>query len=192
MDSNTLLCNINRECIQTTPSKVCAPNDTAATRMKAIALNRMQNEFDRRVSMSFDEIEQEIDVSLKRLNDSVFRKRILNDILLQRYNEYAYSLGQRVVEIEHTESPYEPLRRMIMGQSDFVKRQTDIIRFVELFTREPMIDKNEEQYWLRRLFNTTTITKHSTLCVLNMANLAEMGIVSSINIRITFYAKSIL
>ena len=148
VDSNTLLCDISRECIQTTPSKVCAPTDTAATRMKVIALNRMQNEFDRRVSMSFEEIEQEIDTSLKRLNESVFRKRILSDIIAQRPNDYAYSLGQRVVEIEHTESPFEPLRRMIMGQTDFVKRQTDIIRFVEIYAREPMTDKNEEQYWM--------------------------------------------
>ena len=148
VDSNTLMCDISRECIQTTPSKVCTSTDTAATRMKVIALNRMQDEFSRRVSMSFEEIEQEIDTSLKRLNDSVFRKRILNDILSQRHNDYAYSLGQRAVEIEHTESPHEPLRRMIMSQTDFVKRQSDIIRFVEVFAREPMLDKNEEQYWL--------------------------------------------
>lgn len=148
VDSNTLMCDISRECIQTTPSKVCMSTDTAATRMKVIALNRMQNEFDRRLSMSFEEIEQEIDASLKHLNESVFRKRILDDILSQTYNDYAYSLGQRVVEIEHTESPYEPLRRTIMSQTDFVKRQYDIIQFVELFAREPMTDKNEEQYWM--------------------------------------------
>lgn len=147
VDSNTLLCDINRECIQTTPSKVCAPTDTAATRMKAITMNRMLSEFDRRVSMSFEEIEQEIDASLIQLNQRVFRKRILSDILTQRHNDYAYSLGKRMIEIEHTESPHEPLRRMIMSQTDFVKRQTDIIRFVEIYAREPMTDKNEEQYW---------------------------------------------
>jgi hypothetical protein len=35
-----------------------------------------------------------------------------------------------------------------MSQTDFVKKQSDIIQFVEMYTREPMLDKNEEQYWL--------------------------------------------
>ena len=148
VDSNALFCDISRECIQTTPSKVCASTDTAAMRMKAINLNRMQNEFDRRVSLSLEEIQTSIDTSLKHLNNNVFRKRILANVLTQKFNDYAVSLGKRAVTIEHTESPYEPLRRMIMSQTDFVKKQSDIIRFVELYTREPMLDKNEEQYWL--------------------------------------------
>jgi hypothetical protein len=116
--------------------------------MKVITMNRMLNEFDRRVNMSLEDIEREIDTSLKQLNDRVFRKRVLSTIVNQKYNDYAVYLGKRMVEVEHTESPYEPLRKMIMGQSDFVKKQSDIIRFVENYTREPMIDKNEEQYWL--------------------------------------------
>ena len=148
IDNNTLLCNLERECIQTTPSKVCAPNDTAAMRMKAIAANRMLKEFDHRLSLSLEEIEKNIDTSVERLNVSLFRKRILNEVLERKYNDYAVSLGKRAVQVENVESPYEPLRRMIMSQGDFVKRQTDIVRFVEHFTREPMLSQNEEQYWM--------------------------------------------
>ncbi|NBS84929.1 MAG: hypothetical protein EBS59_09615, partial [Verrucomicrobia bacterium] len=100
------------------------------------------------MSLSLEEIQTSIDTSLKHLNNNVFRKRILANVLTQKFNDYAVSLGKRAVTIEHTESPYEPLRRMIMSQTDFVKKQSDIIRFVELYTREPMLDKNEEQYWL--------------------------------------------
>jgi hypothetical protein len=148
IDNNTLLCNLEKECIQTTPSKVCASNDTAAMRMKAIAANRMLKEFDHRLSLSLEEIEKNIETSVERLNVSLFRKRVLNEVLERKYNDYAVSLGKRAVQVENVESPYEPLRRMIMSQGDFVKRQTDIVRFVENFTREPMLLQNEEQYWM--------------------------------------------
>jgi hypothetical protein len=36
--------------------------------------------------------------------------------------------------------PYSKLRDMILGQSDFVKKQNDIIRFTQLFTRENLKD----------------------------------------------------
>jgi hypothetical protein len=148
VDSSMLMCNMSRECIQITPSKVCAPNDTAATRMKAITLNRMQDEFDRRVSLSLEEVAREIETSIDKLNQRVFRKQILYNIQDKRQNEYAVSLGNRAVQVEATESPYEPLRKSIMAQTDFVKRQSDIMRFVENFAREPMIDRDENQYWM--------------------------------------------
>jgi hypothetical protein len=148
VDSSTLLCDMSQECIQTTPSKVCAPTDTAAMRMKVATLKRMQKEFDHRVSMSLEDIQRELDTTIQTLNDSVRRKRILYSILDQKHNDYAVALGKRVVRVEEIESPYEPLRKMIMSQTDFVKRQTDIMRFVENYAREPMIDKGEDQYWL--------------------------------------------
>ena len=166
IDNNTLLCNINRECIQTTPSKVCAPNDTAAMRMKAINANRMMKEFDHRLSLSMEEMEKTLEVSLKRLNVSVFRKRVLSKVLERKYNDYAVSLGKRAVVVETVESPYEPLRRMIMSQSDFVKRQTDIVRFVETFAREPMLLQNEDAYWL---YCTETNTKLFPLSIYTLA-----------------------
>lgn len=147
IDNNTLLCNIDKECIQTAPSKVCAPNDTAAMRMKAISANRMMKEFDHRLSLSISEIEQNIETALDRLNVSVYRKRVLAKVIERRYNDYAVSLGKRAVVVEIVESPYESLRGTIMSQGDFVKRQTDIVRFVETFAREPMITQDEEPHW---------------------------------------------
>ena len=148
IDNNALLCNMNRECIQTAPSKVCAPNDTAAIRMKAITANRMLKEFDHRLALSMDEIEKTLETALDRLRVSLFRKRVLSDVLERKYNDYAVSLGKRAVVLETVESPYEPLRRKIVSQGDFVKRQTDIVRFVETFAREPMVAQNENTYWL--------------------------------------------
>ena len=44
-------------------------------------------------------------------------------------------------------SPYEKLRNVILGQSDFVKKQNDIIRFVMEFTREALENTDETIHW---------------------------------------------
>ena len=148
IDNNTLLCNLTRECIQTAPSKVCAPNDTAAMRMKAISANRMMKEFDHRLSISIEEVEKTLETELERLHISVIRRHVLASVLERKHNDYAVSLGKRVVAVETVESPYELLRRRIVSQGDFVKRQSDVVRFVETYTREPMLLQNENQHWL--------------------------------------------
>ena len=161
IDSNTLLCNINRECIETTPSKVCAPNSSAALKMKSTAVHRMLKEFDSRISMSLEEMENEIDETIRRLDSSVSRSRILSGVMDRKYNDYAVAMGKRAVQVENIESPYEPLRRMIMAQSDFVKRQMDIIRFVETYAREPAINKNENPHWWYCLETNTKLFPNS-------------------------------
>ena len=161
IDNSTLLCDISRECIQTTPSKVCAPNATAATRMKSTLMQRMLKEFDSRITMSVEEMEREIEDSIRRLDSMVMRSRILTDVMERKYNDYSVSLGKRAVQITNVESPYEPLRRMIMSQTDFVKKQMDILRFVSNFAREPAIDKNESQHWWYCLETNTKLFPNS-------------------------------
>jgi hypothetical protein len=47
-------------------------------------------------------------------------------------------------------SPFSQLLDIILGQKDFVKKQTDIIKFADKFTRSGItsIGKNESQHWL--------------------------------------------
>lgn len=161
IDNNTLLCNMQRECIQTTPSQVCAPNSTAAMRMKLATVKRMQNEFDSRYSMSVEEIERDVDRDIRILETALSRKTILSAVLDRKYNDYAVSLGKRAVQIENIESPYEPLRKRIMAQTDFVKKQMDILRFVENYAREPAVDKGEQMHWWYCIETNTKLFPHS-------------------------------
>ena len=62
------------------------------------------------------------------------------------YSKKQYELGLNVVEKDITPSPYAELRDIILGQADFVKRQNDIIRFVNQFTRAAI--DSEDQFWL--------------------------------------------
>ena len=66
-------------------------------------------------------------------------KRLLN-------NNNQYKTGLSLEQFERVKSPYEKLRDSILGQSDFVKKQNDIAKFVRSFTR-PAND-GEDEWWL--------------------------------------------
>ena len=61
-------------------------------------------------------------------------------------NYRQYNLGISLEETDTIGSPYIKLRDVILGQADYVKRQQDIVKFVNTFTREPL--EAEDQYWL--------------------------------------------
>jgi hypothetical protein len=62
-----------------------------------------------------------------------------------KYNKQQFDLGVDVAERNIVVSPYASIRDIILGQSDFVKKQNDVIRFKHSFTRSPSDDEN--QYW---------------------------------------------
>ena len=66
--------------------------------------------------------------------------------LLYKYNNQQVSIGETSEEYDVVVSPYAKLKDIILGQSDFVKKQDNIIRFMNEFTREPIED--EDLYWL--------------------------------------------
>ncbi|NBX72542.1 hypothetical protein EBQ91_06515 [bacterium] len=110
---------------------------------------RMKSEFDIRLSGSIEELERKIkgklEIDLQRLS----KEQILNIVKLEKYNTIAYDYGRGIVEKEVLKSPHWKLRELILGQDDFQKRQLDIIEFVDMYCREPMIDElNENPNWL--------------------------------------------
>ena len=83
-----------------------------------------------------------------------------------KYNNEKYELGLTVIEQMNkiVVSPYASLRDLIMGQSDFVKKQTDIINFVKLYCRrgDPMVPnihdgEMENKWWLYCLKTDTKL-----------------------------------
>ena len=71
---------------------------------------------------------------------------------IQNYNKNKYdNLKNKIGDLlvldednkEIVKSPYEELRDIILGQSDFIKKQNDIQKFVIYFTRLP--NENEDK-----------------------------------------------
>lgn len=149
IDSNTLFCNMSKICFRNTRAKVCESVQDAEKRMHEIARKKMVGEFDERFAISTEKLQGELKAQVEKSMRIVkATKRILH---VQQYkaNNLAFDLGRFANTGDLIQSPYLSLRDEILGQDDFVKRQSDLIRFVELYCRNAMVaELGESFYWL--------------------------------------------
>ena len=77
------------------------------------------------------------------------KSRILKDIQLYKANNLAYTIGNSVNKNEILMSPHLQLRDLILGQDNFTKKQQDIVTFVNIYCRSPLVNElNEHHAWL--------------------------------------------
>jgi hypothetical protein len=72
------------------------------------------------------------------------KTRALREIQLYKQNNLAFALGGLANTEDLLTSPHMKLRDLIMGQSNFSKKQRDICTFVDEFCRDPMIENLDE------------------------------------------------
>ena len=149
IDSNTLFCNMSKICFRNTKSNVCESLQDAEKRMREIARKKMVGEFDERFAISAENLQDKLrDRVEKSMRMIKAIKRLLH---VQQYkaNDIAFEMGRFAKEGDSVQSPHLALRDQILGQADFVKRQSDIIQFVELYCRDAMVaELGESFYWL--------------------------------------------
>jgi hypothetical protein len=149
IDNNTLFCNIQSDCFKNQKTNVCEPTDLVKQRLKEMTQQRMKDEFDRRVTGSIEELEKAIKSRLENDFKRIVRERRLNVIRQEKYNNMAYEIGKLLIQDDQVESPYRSLSELVLSQDDFQKRQADIVKFVDMYCREPMIDDlDENPAWL--------------------------------------------
>lgn len=144
VSDNKNFCNIQPNCYEDN-GNVCKDTETAAIsvreglineKMKGLKSGKLMNSQSR-----FDVIDDEI-YFLQKKERMLKRFKIQ---LMDRYNKIKVNLGETSEDYDVIVSPYSKLRNLILGQTDFVKKQNDIVRFTNKYTREPTED--EDQYW---------------------------------------------
>ena len=73
-----------------------------------------------------------------------------------KYSIKEYDIGRLAKEVAVVRSPYIQVRDKILGQGDFVKTQNDILKFVELFCRDPMVEQLGENAYMLYCKDTNT------------------------------------
>ena len=148
-DSN-LLCNLQEKCISVPEKTIYGDGDKcesmilSKSELKNSALKNIINEFDKNYSESKEEFEEKFNKKYNYLleNIKIFAK-IKNNYVL-KYNNQKYKLGYQIDKGEGMDvaqinavivSPFAKYRDLILGQNDFVKKQHDIIKFVNTCTR---------------------------------------------------------
>jgi hypothetical protein len=168
-DKSKSICNFQEACIENAKTSDCNNTNLEVEMLKNKNMTQMINEFDTTLKMNKQQREdkawEEYDLCTSRI------KTLINVSNLKRfvYENQKYLLGHTAVTVDKIVSPHAPLRDLILGQSDFSKRNQYICEFVLNFTREPAIDaKGEEKYWLY------CINTHTKLLPIFIYQLAEV------------------
>ena len=154
-----ILCDLQEKCIaesgQNTEDK-CESVTVNTLSLQNKVLKDVINEFDSRYRLSKEDFERNIREKIDYfLNIMPVTTKIETENML-KYSNQKYNLGLQTEDDapQSLISPYSKLLNLILSQKDFVKKQNDIIRFVNTYTRPPITDgfgplnKKESEYWL--------------------------------------------
>lgn len=150
VDTKDMFCNIIPQCSikKTELGDTCEDTDDVAKRMRKIAYKKITKEFDRRYEMSSEEMKLKLETEIIRNIHYIHRRMRIRSVKEEKVNNYCYALGSLLHDREEIiQSPYIELRSLILGQDDFVKKQQDIVKFFDIFCREPLESLDEDQHW---------------------------------------------
>ena len=149
VDTNNLFCNTaSKNCVKNEKNNVCEDLNFARIRIKQENKAEIKKEFNKRYQLSVEELTQKLGFQINKLIGRIKRKKIMDEVDLQRANNLSVEIANLVHKDDILQSPYIQLRELIMGQHDFSKKQKDICTFVDRFCRQPLIDSNESPGWL--------------------------------------------
>jgi hypothetical protein len=149
LDNNSLFCNISKECVKNDVNNVCESKKTAKMRLEELNKSRMVKEFANRVHMTIEQLNDYIKEKTAYDFKQLHSKIRLNEMAQNRHNNYIYEIGRTMKELDIIRSPYADLRDKIVDQDDFVKKQGDILKFIDYYCREALqdVERVEDQYW---------------------------------------------
>ena len=149
IDTNTLFCNMDKICFRNnTRSKpaTCEPVDTAEQRMREIAKKRMVQEFGDRITDSIETLKDTLKSKITDGMRGLMKTLRLEETRRLKPDILAYELGKQFKGEDLIQSPYLGLRDQILGQESFVDRQSNLIRFEELYCRGAMVEELGEKF----------------------------------------------
>lgn len=154
--NSDLLCDLNADCIYDATATVkCSGNSETKRGIVKKQLEGIVNQFDKKYIKSMEEMNQLIQHKILFYENKfkVLEKYNYSNFL--QYNDLYYKLGQNISDedLNIVVSPYYKLRDMILGQSDFSKKQQTIILFANKYchqgisqTINPITNTNENEW----------------------------------------------
>jgi hypothetical protein len=152
-DESEVLCDIQKQCINV-PGKIddkCESMQTNELELQTKLLKDVVSEFDNKYKLTKEEFQKNIKERFDYFMSIISALNKIETSNMLKYNNQKYKLGVNIEDTISTKpiSPYAEVLSIILGQSDFVKKQQDIIKFTNLYLREAdnaMI--LEDKHWL--------------------------------------------
>lgn len=140
-------CNLKENCFYSNNN--CNTDIQTDIDISKKTLDSIYKEFDETYDKNEQQLKEELEINLlKSINRIKYLRKFQNHQNF-KYNNLKLKIAELYNNFEQAEiksSPYEDLRDLILGESDFIKKQFNIKKFVFNFTRKPLI--NEDNYWL--------------------------------------------
>jgi hypothetical protein len=150
-DEPSIICDLQEKCIS-----VPKPNDDKCESIKTNELS-LQNslltniisEFDTKYKLSKEQFEKDIKEKFEYFMSIMPLISKIETNSLLKYNNQKYKLGADIEDDSKGRiiSPFSKIIDIILGQKDMVKKQADIIKFCDKFTRIG-VEQNESRHWL--------------------------------------------
>jgi len=148
-DESAILCDMQSKCISNVDDK-CESIKTNELELQTKLLKDVVNEFDNKYKMSKEDFEKNIKAKFEYCMTIMSSLNKIETENMLKYNNQKYKLGSNLSDEATTVvSPYQQILNLILGQSDMIKKQYDIVKFVNLYTREAdNIRSLEDSHWL--------------------------------------------
>ena len=137
------LCNMRPNCIDIDKCQTIA---NAKKMQDENAADEMLKAFDIEIEQSKQSVVRSMDALLAKARDRIAQLATILSTHKYKYDYDKAKLQAAVSSVQPIRSPYLPLRNIILGQSDFAKRQADISRFIGSYTRPA--SATEDMWWL--------------------------------------------
>ena len=146
LDSNSLFCNIQPKCVKNAKTSTCDDISSTTSRIRKESMKLL----DDRYIQSMEDYEKELEMTIEYKMRFILALARLRHVQLYKQNYLTKKIGTLLNEMEKgIQSPHAELFQIILSNADFVKKQYDIVKFCEKFTRTPMEEMQQENpYWL--------------------------------------------
>jgi hypothetical protein len=149
LDNQSLFCNIDTSCYKNQVNQQCDTMARSHTKMDKLSHDRVFGELDKRLAVTVEEMEQQLENSLEHGRKQISRNAALKHIQAYKQNLLSYELGKQTQLEDLIVSPYAKLLSLIVGQDDFIKKQSDLCTFETEYCREAMVvELKEDAQWL--------------------------------------------
>lgn len=156
-DQSSLLCDLQKKCMNVSTKanstdESCESMQTNEISLQNALLNNVISEFDIKYKQSKEEFEKEITTQYEYFISIMPIVLKIDNHFLLKYNNQKFQLGLKTDDDDDDAvrivSPFSNILNIILSQNDFAKKQNDIVRFAEKFTRHSIPVATENEHWL--------------------------------------------
>ena len=188
----------------TTMAHVTTKEGTDA--VKKAFIDKMKAEFDSKYQVTRDNFMEFVNKKFEYDLKNIARILEIQHKEFYKYNDRKYKLGFHSVaasgtgasagaaedeDIDAIISPMEPLKDKIISQTDFVKRQNDLMQFITSFTRKANEIMDEDTNWLYCIKSNAKLLPsfYETIAVAFLQSSATSSSVNSLSVVIDTICK---